>query len=380
MSVCLSLLSFWSLTALCLSNTIPPDPFLSFLTFPDLCTLVATSSTCRAHVNAFRLHDFRPDNTLRPFFALSDIPSFMDLLSLTGCIIAGSVAFKFFSCESYESDLDLFCSVLWCGSMGSWLLAHGFVFCPTTGQYDTFYSDFTRVATASPSPLTDSSSSDYDSAGIVELWCFSASNGTRPIQLVGTVYSPVTSLLSFHSTCVLNFFNHHSAYHKSTCERNRHNQANWSSERHLASSALRKFIDRHCPSIAKAALHAFKLRSRPQQALHNVLTIYVSDRRGLFPGSRVHREMVFYALDTKVLEIGNMGPVRELLQDEAICINMVARKKGLKGAVFVLVICGDLQISIILPIDFDYEVQDTLDAGEEWKIRLLTYLNKGIIV
>ncbi|KIK63366.1 hypothetical protein GYMLUDRAFT_241858 [Collybiopsis luxurians FD-317 M1] len=116
--------------------------------------------------------------------------------------------------------------------------------------------------------------------------------------------------------------------HKPTCERNRNNQANWSSERHLAMSALRKFVVKHRPSIAKAALQAFRLQSQPQQALHNFLAIYVTDRRRLFPGSRAHRETAFYVTGAEVREIGQAGSVKDVLQDEVVRINIVARKRG----------------------------------------------------
>ncbi|KIK50008.1 hypothetical protein GYMLUDRAFT_253351 [Collybiopsis luxurians FD-317 M1] len=315
----------------------PPDRLLCYLAFPDLRSLSVVSSTCNVHVRAFHLRAFRPDNVLRSFFALSDIPSFMDLLSFTGCIVSGSVASKFFSRECYDSDLDLFCSLSWCGSVGTWLLAHGFIFCPTDTQDDFFTVAFARVVTASLSVSPASStSSDYDSTDIVHAWYFSAPDGTRPVQLMATLYSPVCAVLSFHSKSVQASREcQKKAWpaHKPTCERNRNNQANWSSERHLATSALRKFVVKHRPSIAKAALEAFRLQSKPQQALHNFLAIYVTDRRRLFPGSRAHRETAFYVTGAEVREIGQAGSVKDVLQDEVVRINIVARKKGMKGSV-----------------------------------------------
>ncbi|KIK63365.1 hypothetical protein GYMLUDRAFT_466130 [Collybiopsis luxurians FD-317 M1] len=52
----------------------------------------------------------------------------------------------------------------------------------------------------------------------------------------------------------------------------------------------------------------------------------------------------------------------------------------MKGSVFVLVLCGDLQISIVLPIDFDYAVEETVGTGNNWKSKLFTYLNEGIVL
>ncbi|KIK62183.1 hypothetical protein GYMLUDRAFT_242871 [Collybiopsis luxurians FD-317 M1] len=116
------------------------------------------------------------------------------------------------------------------------------------------------------------------------------------------------------------------------------------------------------------------------QALHNVLVIYVTDRRHLFPGSQVHRETAFYVTDADVRDIGDVESIKDVLQDEVIRINMEARKKGYKGSVFVLVLCGNLRISINTPIDFKYDVRETDDAGDGWKQTLFTYLNNGIVV
>ncbi|KIK58945.1 hypothetical protein GYMLUDRAFT_245719 [Collybiopsis luxurians FD-317 M1] len=199
-------------------TSIPPDPLLSLLSFPDLCSLSMVSVTCHAEVRAFRLHAFKLENVLVDFFALSDVPSFLELLSLSGCIVGGSVASKFFSRDVYDSNLDLFCALTWCGIVGSWLEEHGFLFRPTSKQHAPFSSDYSCILTRSPSSPSSSttssrsSSPSYDSAEIVQVWSFSASDGSRPVQLMATIHSPVASILSFHSTCVLNFFNHWTAY------------------------------------------------------------------------------------------------------------------------------------------------------------------------
>ncbi|KIK58934.1 hypothetical protein GYMLUDRAFT_245711 [Collybiopsis luxurians FD-317 M1] len=154
----------------------------------------------------------------------------------------------------------------------------------------------------------------------------------------------------------------------------------WPAHKPISTEALWKFVAKHQLTIARTALEAFKLQSRPQQALHNVLVIYVTDRRHLFPGSRVHRETAFYVTDANVRDIGNVESIKDMLQDEVVRINMEARKKGYKGSVFVLVLCGNLRISINTPIDFKYDVRETDDAGDGWKQTLFTYLNNGIVV
>ncbi|KIK62175.1 hypothetical protein GYMLUDRAFT_242863 [Collybiopsis luxurians FD-317 M1] len=198
-------------------TSIPPDPLLSLLSFPDLCSLSMVSVTCHAEVCTFCLRAFKPENVLVDFFALSDIPSFLELLICVSLfflrIWAGGFAFYV-----YDSDLDLFCALTWCGIVGSWLEEHGFLFRPTSKQHAPFSSDYSRISTRSPSSPSSSttsshsSSPSYDSAEIVQVWSFSASDGSRPVQLMATIHSPVASILSFHSTCVLNFFNHRTAY------------------------------------------------------------------------------------------------------------------------------------------------------------------------
>ncbi|KIK51448.1 hypothetical protein GYMLUDRAFT_252064 [Collybiopsis luxurians FD-317 M1] len=168
-------------------------------------------------------------------------------------------------------------------------------------------------------------------------------------------------------------------FHKVKCKRNQSNRALWMPERHIAVEALRKFVAKHRPTIVEAALQAFKLRTRPQQALHNVLVVCVSDRRNLFPGSRVHRETAFYVTEVMVHDIAQVGPVRDILQDEVVRVNIDARTKGMKGAVFVVFICSELDISAILPVDFPFTVEETEGNGDRWKQKMIAFMNNGIV-
>ncbi|KIK60863.1 hypothetical protein GYMLUDRAFT_244021 [Collybiopsis luxurians FD-317 M1] len=170
-------------------------------------------------------------------------------------------------------------------------------------------------------------------------------------------------------------------FHKQMCECNRGNQASWFLECHIAVEALRKFIAKNRPTTAEAAFEAFKLRSRPQQALHDVLVLYVSDRRRLFPGICIHRE-TFYVTEIKIVKIAAGGPIsRDLVQDQVVRVNTVnARMKGKRGLIFAIITCGELGITEIQLVDSDNNVWEIEDVGDRWKSKLVALMNEGTVV
>ncbi|KIK50307.1 hypothetical protein GYMLUDRAFT_253092 [Collybiopsis luxurians FD-317 M1] len=168
--------------------------------------------------------------------------------------------------------------------------------------------------------------------------------------------------------------------HKAKCKRNIDAQRSWNAELHDISKALSKFTAKHRPVIAKCVVQAFKLRSRPQQVLHEVLVIHVSDRRHLFPTSRIRPETSFYVVCVSIYEIARVGPFSDILQREVIRVNVEMRKKGLKGAVFVLLICGQHNLTHIFSVGFDFNVREVEVAQNVWQTALMSFMNNGIIM
>ncbi|KIK54039.1 hypothetical protein GYMLUDRAFT_249810 [Collybiopsis luxurians FD-317 M1] len=212
-------------------SVISLDPLLCRLSFRDLYSLALVSRICASQVANFHMRAFKYHNVLVPFFNPMQIPFFQQLQAHTGTLVAGSVTSKFFTCKTYDSDLDLFCSFSSANSVGLWLLDNGFVFCPTDNQRSVFSADYTRVlssphrsvssaqqTSAPPSSAlrkhepTHPRASGYESLEITEVWSFSAADGSKPIQIIATLRSPLAAVLTFHSTCVVNFMSHKAAY------------------------------------------------------------------------------------------------------------------------------------------------------------------------
>jgi hypothetical protein len=71
--------------------------------------------------------------------------------------------------------------------------------------------------------------------------------------------------------------------------------------------------------------------------------------------------------------------IRDILQDQVVRVNINAQKNGNKGSVFIIVICGDLCISVILAVEFDYNVWEIEDDSNRWKVKLIALMNEGYV-
>ncbi|KIK63470.1 hypothetical protein GYMLUDRAFT_241945 [Collybiopsis luxurians FD-317 M1] len=85
-------------------------------------------------------------------------------------------------------------------------------------------------------------------------------------------------------------------------------------------------------------------------------------------------------MEVTVHETAQVGPVREILQDEVIHVNIDARMKGMKGSVFVVFICSKLDISAVLLVDFPYAVKELEEQDNGWKDKMVAIMNNGIVV
>ncbi|KAJ3919877.1 hypothetical protein F5877DRAFT_3947, partial [Lentinula edodes] len=135
---------------------------------------------------------------------------------LTGLIVSGSTALKFFTRVEYGGDMDCYCHLPQAIAVGLWFLAHDFSFMPLGNQHDDFAADFVRICKLydDESPPADTVEGadigEYRLNNIASVWNFT--RGRLTVQLMTTLCSPLTTIFSFHSTCVMNILTHSAAY------------------------------------------------------------------------------------------------------------------------------------------------------------------------
>ncbi|KAJ4472851.1 hypothetical protein C8J55DRAFT_563092 [Lentinula edodes] len=146
----------------------------------------------------------------------TELGDFQDLQGRCGLLVSGSTALSFFNHCSYAGDLDTYCQFERSMMVGEWFLSHGFAFAPSFGQANDYFVDVERVRTLrrdTPQAVAlqvDSDIREYKLNNIAVVWNFK--RRLLKAQLMATIGSPLETILSFHSTCVMNIFTHRSAY------------------------------------------------------------------------------------------------------------------------------------------------------------------------
>ncbi|KAJ4464241.1 hypothetical protein C8J55DRAFT_407604, partial [Lentinula edodes] len=168
-------------------------------------------------VKIYKTSVFRIEKIYGTFFDPPEvIGEFQDLQGSTGLVVSGSTALGFFTRGHYAGDLDTYCQLLHSRVVGHWYQSHGYGYVPTDGQLDDLDADIDRVNAAirADTPtiavFEDTDIREYKLHNIAAVWNFQ--HGPRQIQLVATKYSPLKTILSFHSTCVMNVVTHRAAY------------------------------------------------------------------------------------------------------------------------------------------------------------------------
>ncbi|KAJ3916317.1 hypothetical protein F5877DRAFT_46870, partial [Lentinula edodes] len=146
----------------------------------------------------------------------TEIGEFQDLQGRCGLLVSGSTALGFFNHCSYAGDLDTYCQFEASFMAGEWFISHGFTFVPTFGQANDYNVDIGRVRKLrrdTPQAVAlqvDSDIREYKLNNIAVVWNFK--RRSLRVQLIATIGAPLETILSFHSTCVMNIFTHRSAY------------------------------------------------------------------------------------------------------------------------------------------------------------------------
>ncbi|KAH7872501.1 uncharacterized protein C8R40DRAFT_1020350, partial [Lentinula edodes] len=153
---------------------------------------------------------------LRLFFLHADTLIFVRYKATTGLIVSGSTALSFFTRVAYGGDLDTYCQLSQAKIVGQWYESRGFIFAPTDKQDVLFHTDYERAtfkaATTAANVITevDDDIREYRLNNIESVWNFIRDK--HRVQLIATRGSPLETILSFHSTCVMNILTHRAAY------------------------------------------------------------------------------------------------------------------------------------------------------------------------
>ncbi|KAJ3927262.1 MAG: hypothetical protein NXY57DRAFT_1042571 [Lentinula lateritia] len=144
----------------------------------------------------------------------NEIGDFQDLQAKTNLIVSGSVALNFFTYNTYNDNLDPFCHLNECLTVGAWYISRKYAYRPVPPQLSSFKDEVLRVQEIvrrySEHPTSNGLHGDVDISSTVQIWTFH--NGTSTIQLFASSCSPLEILLLFHSTCVMNVLTHRAAY------------------------------------------------------------------------------------------------------------------------------------------------------------------------
>ncbi|KAI0083772.1 hypothetical protein BDY19DRAFT_863674, partial [Irpex rosettiformis] len=171
----------------------------------DICRLMKVSQQFRWAVKDALPRIFNIHSKLRIFF---DNPlAFRVLQSNTGAIISGSFALQFFRRCYYQSgDLDVFVPKASKNVVGEWLLSNGYRYSPRPPpvNYQEAIENVMREDI-----------SDYQYVpGVLAVLDFvrQKSGMDRKVQLIVVEETSMSTILNFHSTCVLNVITYNTAY------------------------------------------------------------------------------------------------------------------------------------------------------------------------
>ncbi|KAF9054000.1 hypothetical protein BDP27DRAFT_1193114, partial [Rhodocollybia butyracea] len=185
------------------------DLLYSLMRFADRKRLSVVSEWFEMTVEDYERRYRTIPQLLGRFFSTAEIGDFQSMQGTTSLLISGSAALQFFSGARYDTDLDTYCVIDNCLEVGEWYILIGYRFLPASQQLATFHDDYALsldLAVASGSDYNDM----YHSDQIRRVWTFV--RGASTIQLIASVHAPIQVILSFHSTCVMNFITHAAAY------------------------------------------------------------------------------------------------------------------------------------------------------------------------
>ncbi|KAJ7641791.1 hypothetical protein FB45DRAFT_901016 [Roridomyces roridus] len=179
----------------------PHDALFVHLSAQDLVRLMRTSRRIYMLIHNVC---FNITRILVPFFGTdAEVARFQRMQAETGTLISGSTALQFFNRITYPgSDLDIYAHRPKAEGPVQFLLKNGYTFLARKSQKPNALQQLPfSVAEKGPS---------YLGRGISDVLDFQ--KGDKKVQLIIGALTPMETILSFHTTCVMNIISHTSAY------------------------------------------------------------------------------------------------------------------------------------------------------------------------
>ncbi|KAJ7722642.1 hypothetical protein DFH07DRAFT_759903, partial [Mycena maculata] len=166
--------------------------------------LVRLMCTCRRVYRLVHETCFSMSRLLSPFFGHpSEVERFQKIQAQTGTVISGSIALQYFNRLTYaDSDLDIYAHRVSATVPVGFIVQNGYTFAPRKSQdSDVFVQLLASLKEKPPS---------YLGRGIADVLDFH--KGEKKIQLVIATETPIETVMSFRSTCVMNILTHDTGY------------------------------------------------------------------------------------------------------------------------------------------------------------------------
>ncbi|KAF7341848.1 hypothetical protein MSAN_02040300 [Mycena sanguinolenta] len=181
-------------------NMGPHDALFSLIPTRDLVQLSQTSSRIHARVNDVC---FNITRLLCRFFGDSDgVAQFRQMQRSTGTLVSGSTALQFLNRLTWrDTDLDVYVTRGSAPAAACFIVDHGYSFQSRKSQ-NPYIDDQLDASASYRTP-------SYLGRGIADVLDFH--KGDNKIQLIVASTDPMETIMSFHTTCVMNVITHDKA-------------------------------------------------------------------------------------------------------------------------------------------------------------------------
>ncbi|TFK63308.1 hypothetical protein BDN72DRAFT_902536 [Pluteus cervinus] len=201
----------------------PMGPVFDYLSPLDLIHFSLTSRRGYLAVTDYRKDAFSITALLGRYFSQTNVLGFRFLQAQIGFVISGSSALQFFGRVYYpESDLDIYVEARREGPLMDWLTRVGYTYIPDPleGRFPSLDQKLHKLDNQTQNrcpgvlkPSLEDESALYRNRSMVKVYNFRRdTDPTKKIQLILTYNAPLELILAYHSTCVMNFITHDTAY------------------------------------------------------------------------------------------------------------------------------------------------------------------------
>ncbi|KJA20915.1 hypothetical protein HYPSUDRAFT_42508 [Hypholoma sublateritium FD-334 SS-4] len=191
------------------------DAILDHLSPAELYKYARTCSAVHQTVAAYIRRKFQLGALLGRYFSTAEILEFRCLQFNTGMLISGSTALQFFNRTVYEdADLDLYVEHRLRKPIAIWLAHIGYKYAP---HHKPEFPTLDGALSVTDSELGNtgvnvSSNERPEYREAVMVLTFEKHAPYRKVQVITSRSNPISNVLRFHSTCVMNIITHNMAY------------------------------------------------------------------------------------------------------------------------------------------------------------------------